>query len=149
MTYGSISFDVDERALVEELLQDAILKNTTFLAAAQDDAEASFYNGVRPSLQSLLGAVQQSSGTTPFSEEQLGMLKGLLASSYTEFRDIYQKALENALPTLNDLKRQWAIRDGLSAKLDAPFSADTSCDAEEGLFEEEQTEYGRLPDTMP
>lgn len=137
MTYGSISFDLDERALVEELLQDSISKNTTLLAAAQDEAEASFYNAVRPVLQSLLDALRENSDKTPFSEEQLKMLKGLLSSSFTGFRVTYEKALEEKSPILDEFKRQWSIRDRLSIKLDAPFLVDTSSDADEGLFEEE------------
>jgi hypothetical protein len=137
MAYGRISFDEDERMLVEELLQSALVKNTVLQAAAEDDKEASFYRDVRPIIQSSLKAVQQHPSKTPFSEDQLKMVKGLLSSSFTELRETYQKAIETKAHSREDISYQWKIRDSLSVKLNAPFVADTSTDADEGLFERE------------
>jgi hypothetical protein len=136
MIYGNIVFEDDERSFADELLQSAMVRNAESLSTAQDDSEAAFYQEVGLVLQSTLQAVQIK-GQTPFSEEQLKLLKGVLSSSFTEFRIAYQKALKDNAPSVAELKREWVIRDRFSLKLDAPFAADTSWDAEIGLTEED------------
>jgi hypothetical protein len=131
MTYGKISFEVDERNLVEGLLQTAIAENLTLLAAAQDADEANFYVSVRPILQSLLETVHQGSVETHLSESELRTIKGLLSSSAATLRACYQDAFTNNLSTLSELKHQWEVRENLNSKLEAPFVADNSCDADE------------------
>ena len=136
MAYGKIAFEWDERVLTKELLNSALTKNEILLGAAESDDEAKFYRNVRPTLLSILEAVEANDSKVPFSEEQLGFLKGLLSSTRSELRESYQEPRMSNSDALADLNRQWALRDRLAAKLEAPFIADTSCDAYEGIFED-------------
>lgn len=123
---------------MEELLQNALSRNAAHLAAAQEEEEANFYSRVRPVLQDLLKTVQFSPGKMSLSEYQLIMLKGVLSSSFVDFRAAYQKAREFKAQTLEELRQQWAIRERLSTKLDVPFTSDTSFDAEEEPLDDER-----------
>jgi hypothetical protein len=137
MTYGNISFEQNERVLATQLLEAALIENEALQGATHDDDEVNFYRNVRPVLQSTLDAVNKNAESVPFTEGQLQMLKGLLSLFVAKLRMKFQEARISNSSALEDINRQWAIRDGLAAKLEAPFVEDTSCDAEEGLFEEE------------
>ncbi len=137
MVYGNISFEQDERLLVNQLLRSALVKNEALVAAAESEDEAAFYKNVKPALLSILEAVEGDAGKVPFTEDQLRFLKGLLSSSRSELREKFLEARTSNPAALEDVNQQWALRDHLAAKLEAPFMADTSSDAEEGIFEED------------
>lgn len=137
MAYGKLSFEQDERLLVLELLRTALVKNEALMVAAESEDEAVFYKNVKPALLAILEAVEGDAEKVPFTEDQLSFLKGLLSSSRSELREKFLEARATNPAALEDVNQQWALRDRLAAKLEKPFIADKSSDAEEGMFEED------------